>query len=600
MKSNDCGNYAATMTVLTAGQLFLAFVSPLAWSEPLPACDKHPFHNCVGTLTSSTGTKYVGEFKEGKQHGHGTTTWSDGEKYAGKYKDGKKHGQGTWTSSTGAKYVGEFNEGKILGQGTYTWPDGGKYVGELKESRRHGHGTHTCSDGNTYTGEFDDHAHTGQGTYTCSNGYTYVGVWKDGKLRFSEPTFDKESLPYEIDDAGGVAGPLAAMLEQIKSALLTTPFREWEKRAGTGDPYAQAVLGGLYAVGLGGVTLDVDKAVSWTTSAANNESAEGQAFLGALYGAGWGVKKNNRKMFEWMLKAAEQGHTEAQANVGKLYASGLGVRQNEVMALAWYLKAARQGEPTAAYELGLAYQKGGTKEDHVRAKDSFLAAAKKGHEMAQLHLGYIYYNGIGVEQSYTKAAEWFSKAAQHSGQHRTYGFREKGNAEAQRNLGLMYIQKQLEITQYEPLSCIASPNPCAPHGSADLSDLGALTVTLRESAKWFLLAADQGDMQAQFLLANVYDTGIEDYENSAFWYLAAANQGHSTSQWRIATQYLLGQGVPKDLVKAYKWTSLAVGEGEQNVQAQLKSVSATMSRKDISKAKKLAKQCLKTNYEKCN
>ena len=36
--------------------------------------------NCVngqGTLTFSDGSKYVGEFKEGKSHGQGTRTWSN-------------------------------------------------------------------------------------------------------------------------------------------------------------------------------------------------------------------------------------------------------------------------------------------------------------------------------------------------------------------------------------------------------------------------------------------------------------------------------------------------------------------------------------------
>ena len=43
------------------------------------------------TQTYQDGTKYVGEFKNGKRHGHGTLTYSDGAKYVGEYKDGKQH-----------------------------------------------------------------------------------------------------------------------------------------------------------------------------------------------------------------------------------------------------------------------------------------------------------------------------------------------------------------------------------------------------------------------------------------------------------------------------------------------------------------------------
>jgi len=32
---------------------------------------------------------YVGEFKDGKEHGQGTYIWSDGRKYVGEFKDGE-------------------------------------------------------------------------------------------------------------------------------------------------------------------------------------------------------------------------------------------------------------------------------------------------------------------------------------------------------------------------------------------------------------------------------------------------------------------------------------------------------------------------------
>ena len=57
-------------------------------------------------------------------NGYGTFTWSDGAKYVGEYKDGKQHGQGTYTKVNGDKYVGEWKDEKLHGQGTYTWADG--------------------------------------------------------------------------------------------------------------------------------------------------------------------------------------------------------------------------------------------------------------------------------------------------------------------------------------------------------------------------------------------------------------------------------------------------------------------------------------------
>ena len=56
--------------------------------------------------------------------------WENGSRYVGEWKDGKKHGQGTYTSGKGEgegdKYVGEFKDGVPNGQGTYTTSSGGK------------------------------------------------------------------------------------------------------------------------------------------------------------------------------------------------------------------------------------------------------------------------------------------------------------------------------------------------------------------------------------------------------------------------------------------------------------------------------------------
>ena len=58
--------------------------------------------------------------------------WENGSRYVGEWKDGKKHGQGTYTSGKGEgegdKYVGEFKGGFKNGHGKY-------FVGEFKYSK---------------------------------------------------------------------------------------------------------------------------------------------------------------------------------------------------------------------------------------------------------------------------------------------------------------------------------------------------------------------------------------------------------------------------------------------------------------------------------
>ncbi len=169
----------------------------LTASGTLPKCPDDPntgWTNCVGTLTSPDGDKYVGEFKDDEYDGQGTYTFPSGAKYVGEYKDGKKDGQGTFTWPDGAKYVGEYKNGSANGKGTHTLPNGNKHVGEYKDDKRNGQGTFTMPDGTKYIGGWKDDQPNGQGTWTKPDGSEYVGEFKNslpngqGTLTYSDGT----------------------------------------------------------------------------------------------------------------------------------------------------------------------------------------------------------------------------------------------------------------------------------------------------------------------------------------------------------------------------------------------------------------------------
>ena len=82
--------------------------------------------------TYPNGAKYVGEFKNGKQHGHGTYTYLYGDEYVGEFSNGKRHGKGTMTYSSGMKYIGAWKDGREHGQGTKTYSDGDEVNGIWK------------------------------------------------------------------------------------------------------------------------------------------------------------------------------------------------------------------------------------------------------------------------------------------------------------------------------------------------------------------------------------------------------------------------------------------------------------------------------------
>ena len=60
------------------------------------------------------GSRYVGEWKDGKKHGQGTYTYANGDKYVGGWKKGLRHGKGTFTHANGKIEEGIWKKDKLV------------------------------------------------------------------------------------------------------------------------------------------------------------------------------------------------------------------------------------------------------------------------------------------------------------------------------------------------------------------------------------------------------------------------------------------------------------------------------------------------------
>ena len=97
------------LTTLISALFFLVIGVSQVWA--LPACPSSGyFDNCYGTYVWEDGQKYVGDWKDDKQHGQGSSTFANGDKYVGEWRDGKRHGQETMTFVYGIEYVGEWKD----------------------------------------------------------------------------------------------------------------------------------------------------------------------------------------------------------------------------------------------------------------------------------------------------------------------------------------------------------------------------------------------------------------------------------------------------------------------------------------------------------
>ena len=75
-------------------------------------------------------------------------------------------------------------------------------------------------------------------------------------------------------------------------------------------------------------------------------------------------------------------------------------------------RLADQGDAIAQYDLGVLYYQGKeVRQDYTKAIEWYGKAANQGHADAQTILGVIYESGKGVRQDYAKAKQWYEKAA---------------------------------------------------------------------------------------------------------------------------------------------------------------------------------------------
>ncbi|XP_038405395.1 MORN repeat-containing protein 5 isoform X9 [Canis lupus familiaris] len=76
-----------------------------------------------------TGSRYIGEYVDGRMEGEAEYILPTKTKYVGEMKDGMFHGQGTLYFPSGSRYDAIWEKGLVV-KGTYTFSDGLQYDAE--------------------------------------------------------------------------------------------------------------------------------------------------------------------------------------------------------------------------------------------------------------------------------------------------------------------------------------------------------------------------------------------------------------------------------------------------------------------------------------
>ena len=264
---------------------------------------------------------------------------------------------------------------------------------------------------------------------------------------------------------------------------------------------------------------------------------------------------------KWYRRAAEQGHMESQARLAKIYELGLyEVERDAIESIKWYRRAAEQGHVDSQCYLGFVY-KSGTEvdKDYIEAARWYRRAAEQGDSGAQYSLGSLYEEN-GESQDYVEALKWYCRAA------------EQGHRRAQDKLLSLYQWRE-EVADDGKL--VEWLQRLADQGDRRSQD--KLADPTLQAVKNYWKAAEKGDLESQYNLANCYEAHgrfsiYKNYVNAAKWYRRAAEQGHLESQSRLGWIYSAGQGVKQDYVESLKWYHRAAEQGHYWSQRKLGDV----------------------------
>jgi TPR repeat protein len=184
---------------------------------------------------------------------------------------------------------------------------------------------------------------------------------------------------------------------------------QWYEKAGkSGSDWGWVCLGEAFLNGTG-VKIDYEKALKYFQNAYNlNGDAQGVAACKI------GLINQHFEKYDdsniWFSRAGENGNEWGWYNLGNAYYNGVGIEQDYEKAKEFYQKAYDlNGEVkgNAALQISEIYLH---QKEYEQANAWLRKAGENGNEWGWYNLGNAYHNGLGVEQDYEKAKEFYQKA----------------------------------------------------------------------------------------------------------------------------------------------------------------------------------------------
>ncbi len=78
-----------------------------------------------------------------------------------------------------------------------------------------------------------------------------------------------------------------------------------------------------------------------------------------------------------------------------------------------------------------------------------------------------------------------------------------------------------------------------------------------------------------------------------------AKEGNANAQYNLGAKYSNGQGVPKNYVAAYIWSSVAAAQGDERGKKLSDIVARALINADLVRATRLLNECIAKDYKNC-
>lgn len=279
------------------------------------------------------------------------------------------------------------------------------------------------------------------------------------------------------------------------------------------------------------------------------------------------TEEEGRHAAEIFRQVADAGYSQGMFGLADMKMAGKSIPLDVKGAVDLYSAAAGMGNIPAMFRLGTIYWAEGDYYDPGQAYQNFVRCAEAGFPPAYNCLGDCHFHGIGTPKDVPEAVKWFTRAA------------DAGDSDASFKLGCIYegemgVGKDEAASRKRFMQAAMTGVPEAQFRVGTLVYEGKMDGGKKGAAKWFSLCAENIPI-AKFNLATMYYSGDgvdKDLPKAFGMYLQLADAGDPDALFQVGKMYIGGEGVEMDPQKGFEYIGMAASAGNQEAALLMESL----------------------------